>query len=176
MLVLEVKSKRYNARVELKHKITIVRGPSGKGKTIFASVFMRKNEAFKTSVSDSRYTVVPLITGWELVIEGSIQHNKPCVYIIDDVDFFITDTFSRLYKKDTLSYYLIINRFENISLRSFNRVPFSVHAIFDFVTDGKNHWLEPTYQLDNIDKLRKDSDVLVEDSKLRLSVLQQINR
>lgn len=166
MLEINVSSKKYNCNIKLFEKLTCIIGDSGRGKTIFTKAVKDSSGAYKVSISDQRYRIVVLDNdNWDLLMQNINSSNKKVIYVIDDCDFIITDLFSKLYSKDTSSFFVIINRFNNFSTSSLSRLPFSVNETYRFMADGKEHYLEKYYKLNNSYLSTTNLDfILIEDT------------
>lgn len=140
MIEISVKSKRYSCVLQLHQKVTVIVGNSGRGKTIFTKAIEEQNEAYKITVSETSYKLVVLSkTTWHDVVSVGISTNDRRIYIIDDMDFITSKEFSDMLAKDKTCYYVLISRF-------------TLHRdeVYEFCTDGENHWLEKYDILINI--------------------------
>lgn len=147
MISVDVSSKKYNCHVDLYQKLTVIVGDSGRGKTVFFKSVIDTSGAYRVVISDSRYNIIGLSEGfgWEDILEGYVNSNKKAIFVIDDEDFVVSDKFSSYFKRVKGCYFIIINRFSNISQKSLNMLPFSAKEVYNFVADGKNHYLERRY-------------------------------
>lgn len=150
-MIIKVESKREYYEFDLKRKVTVIRGESGRGKSSFVSAATDTSGAYKKYYSAKGF-VYQELTGenWADVLSGFINLNKRYIFLIDDEDFVVTSTFSDLYMRDTHNYYIIINRHAVKDFRSLSQIPFAVDSVYDFKTSGRKHWLEPHYKIDSV--------------------------
>lgn len=176
MITISIKSRKYNCVIDLYQKVTVVRGKSGTGKTTFTNAVVDDSKAYAVTVSDSSYTLSVLGKDWYSVIDYNIEHGYKCIYVLDDCDFMFSKEFSHLFTRDTLSYYIIINRFEKLNIKSLSRVPFSVDEVYDFVADGKEHYIEKFYTYKGVDVRRIKFDLIItEDSSSGFEFLKELS-
>lgn len=160
MVRITVESKKYNCILDIKEKATFIKGDSGVGKTEFIRRISSESNANKVSVSNG-YDLVVLRpdtfrricnraskgeTGKnrESILERywDAKDNFPyynSIIIIDDEDFVKSKDFSCFFNCDKYNYYIIINR---------SKVPginYSVDEVYNFVKDGKNHYIQKAY-------------------------------
>lgn len=150
-ICVSVQNKRYQCTFELQHKISIVVGESGRGKTILVKALMDRSGVYKTTVSDKKFRIVVLsVRDYEAQL--SFYRGIPCIFVVDDEDFMYTEYFARYIKEDTESYFMLICRLEPgaVSGGVLADIGFSAKAIYRFVADGVNHWLEPVYHFPEI--------------------------
>ena len=142
MINIDIKSSRFEFNMTVNQKITVIRGNSGKGKSTFAKAAEDVSGAYKVSVSDSKYRLeVPSNKDWYRTISRNIEHKDKCIYVIDDADYVTTKEFASLFKEDKYSFYILINRFAGLSIRSMSQLPFDIDEVYEFKADGKKHWL-----------------------------------
>ena len=161
-IVLKLESKKYCCTLELKEKITFIRGDSGKGKTELVRRLNSGSRFNKVSVSKNYDVIVLTKQLFEQSYKIALNHKKDqnqkensflrdywgeqenfpysnTILIIDDDDFIKSREFSIFYEVDKSNYYVIMNRGEIASLS------YSADEIYKFVSDGNNHWLEKFY-------------------------------
>lgn len=160
MIRITVESKKYNCTVDIKEKVTFINGDSGVGKTEFTRRVSDRTRANRVSVSNGFNIVVLVQSTFEDICKkaerwlskkprekaleeywGS-EENFPyynCIIIIDDEDFVKSRDFSCFYNCDRYNYYIIINR------GKVSGISYSVDEIYDFVKDGKNHYIRKSY-------------------------------
>ncbi len=180
-LTIEVKSKLVNYKLEIEHKVTVITGHSGIGKSLFTSAVTDRTGIYKVYVSLPNYifSVIDSVY-WEDDYRAAINDsmdssNKARIFIFDDVDFIKTDYFSKIFSEDKRNFYIFINRFDSLEEKSLSRVPFSIYAIYNFITDGRNHWLEPKYNFSVNPDACYDC-VITEDSSSGFKFLQSYNK
>lgn len=166
MISISVRSKKYDCDITLRQKVTVVRGHSGRGKTVFTKAVADDSGAYSIDISDKSYEFVVLYPkNWYDAVEAGILKRKKRIYVIDDSDFFISRSFAHLFVQDELSFYIIINRFESVNPVSTNTIPYSVNEIYEFCADGKSHTIKPYYNYpDVVASLERIDDCITEDS------------
>lgn len=177
-LKVKISSKKVNFEFELTSKVTIIRGNSGRGKSVLTKAFSDGSGAYKVSLSDPSFIKTVLHgESWYSTISNAIEVGKSRhIFIIDDEDWFNTHEFGGLLSRDTLSLYVIINRFDTINLSKVSSIDFSIYDMYDLKTNGKNHWLEPICVLkDDGDDFSYDY-VITEDSASGYNFLQYYNK
>lgn len=175
-MIVELQSKRLYYRLELKHKITVIQSDSGRGKSEFTRCLDLSPAIYKRRCSDNRY-VLRVITedNWESSLSTFIAANDFNIFICDDVDYILSQTFINLVKSDMRNYYIIINRFVSIGLSSLNQLPLAVDSICEFNTSGKKHWIESKHTLSSVRQSGYDV-VVTEDAKSGLQFLRAYNK
>lgn len=78
MLDIEITSKRVHYHLSLKKKITVIRGDSGKGKSVFTKGAGSSSGVYKKTLSDVRFSL-QVIEGenWAAVLNGLIRRLLP---------------------------------------------------------------------------------------------------
>lgn len=168
-LNLEVESDIFNFSCELHRRITVIRGDSGVGKTSLVNIATSKGPGIlvkcdlnvKAANDDS----------WKSMLKGE----KDAVIFFDDLEATETIEFAALCKETLVKnnlYIVLINReglnnFKELEEEGkghkYMEASISVSEIYDFKSNGVEHWLEPvnipiTNDYSNVDC------VLVEDS------------
>lgn len=181
MIQIDITSRKYQFSMTVNHKITVIRGDSGKGKSKFTQAAEDVSGAYRIKVSDSRYRlVVPSNKDWYITIQRNIEHKDRCIYIIDDADYVSSAAFSSLYATDVYSYYIIVNRFTRLYTKSLSRLPFSIDEVYTFKANGDKHYLEPFYIGQNVstqtaaDSITVDN-ILVEDEGAGYQFFSSVN-
>ena len=182
MVEIRLESKRYNCTVNIKEKVTFIKGDSGVGKTEFSRRLSSVSRANKITVSNGFDVVVlhPDVfkslckrainsgKGTESKIDNimksywGIEDNFPyydSIIVIDDEDFVKTREFSIFYNCDKYNYYIIINR---------GKVPgisYSADEIYNFMKNGKEHYLEKAYKYPVETGFSKNIDYVLTEGK-----------
>lgn len=80
---ISVYNKRYQCDFELQHKVSVVVGESGRGKTVLVKALSDHSGAYKVSLSDERFRVIVLaIRDYEAQL--SFYKRASCIFIVDD--------------------------------------------------------------------------------------------
>ena len=143
MIQIDITSRKYQFSMTVNHKITVIRGDSGKGKSKFTQAAVDVSGAYRIKVSDSRYRlVVPSNKDWYITIQRNIEHKDRCIYIIDDADYVSSAAFSNLCNSDEYSYYVIINRFEQLDVTPPGYLSLPTDEVYTFKAKDEQHYLE----------------------------------
>lgn len=172
---ISVNSKKFKCSFSISDKVTFIKGDSGRGKTQFSLRVMSSALTVKTAVSNGFDLTVLSKTEFDrslsIAKRNIVRHtNQPfpvndkdkagkllfeywakednfpifdSVIIVDDEDFISSREFSAYFNADKYNYYIIINR------REVSGISYSVDSMFDFKTDGINHWLERSISYDD---------------------------
>ena len=182
-LDIKVIGKRYECELTLRERVTVIVGDSGVGKTCFVKAVMDRSGAYRLITSNSQYEIINLVSStWADVVSMGISQSKSRVYIIDDEDFTYTEEFAKLFGKVKHCYFIIITRLVlSKSLSRWSMLPFSGNEIYEFMCDGRYHFLRPFYNYSKLtpsNGLSKESvDLcLCEDSKAGYEFAQYIFR
>lgn len=149
MLMISIKSKRFDCELVLHKKVTVIQGLSGTGKTRLCEALADTSGAYKVQISDNYEPMVVPNKYWYEVISDGIQAKRRRVYIIDDTSYISTPQFSKLFSQEKFSFFILINRFSVLQsgsqdrLSSLNRIPFCINEIYELASEGKKHWLSP---------------------------------
>ena len=161
---ISLTSKKFCCEFGIKEKLTFIRGDSGVGKTEFTKRVSSKTTANTINVSNGFNLNVLTKDVFETVYNNAMKHknktektraqdetkflakywsnedNFPLqdntIFIIDDEDFVKSHVFSVLFKCDRSNYYIIINR------SNLPNLSYSADEVYNFISDGKNHYLE----------------------------------
>lgn len=153
--------------IELKRRITILRGDSGLGKSEFVRIIV--SPPIGIEVRTSRNCVAADGSNWDAVLSGT----RESIIILDDIETVSSAKFAKRVKEtsENHNYFLIIGREQigeqSLSEDTFYKLSYSVDSILKFAVseDGKKHFTEPYFDFGNI-SLPKAAihHVLVEDS------------
>ncbi len=178
-LTIEVESKLVYFKIEIKHKVTVITGHSGVGKSVLTRAIVNDSGKYKKKIPSGYVCSVIYGENWMLDFKLAVNDSKDLknvarIFIFDDVDYMKTDYFSTLFKEDKRNFYIFINRFISINESSLGRIPYSIYSVYNLVTDGRNHWLEPKYNFE----VKPDNYydyVITEDSTSGLEFLKGYN-
>lgn len=164
MISIDIKSRYYNLSLNLEHKITIIRGDSGRGKSIFYNIVAFPSRyKVKLSVTENVELIALLETSYADNLSSKKRNKQRRVFIADDDDFVFSKRFAEMIKDNDKDLFIIINRFETRSISSLGDIPFSVDSVFRWKAKGVNHIIEPYYTCDSGYCFNKFDVVLVED-------------
>lgn len=150
---LRIRYKEYDVNLELRNKITILRGDSATGKTKLVELITAIDSLGRTDIIESSRDIIPL--GPKNT--GPFLDNK--IYITDEVNSSTSVDFARNIKECN-SNFIIINR---DSLYSLN---YGAFDIYDMVKlRGKITAFKRYENIENKDIFNKNAQNLVEDSK-----------
>ena len=151
---LRIKYKEYDVNLELRNKITILRGDSATGKTKLVELITAIDSLGRTDIIESSRDIIPL--GPKNT--GPFLDNK--IYITDEVNSSTSVDFARNIKECN-SNFIIINR---DSLYSLN---YGAFDIYDMVKlRGKIIAFKRYENIENKNIFNKNAQNLIEDSKL----------
>lgn len=145
MLDIAVRSKKYNCDLTLEHKVSVILGNSGVGKSLFVKAVTDVSGAYKVQVSQPfRFQLLTLQT-WEDTLTVAMDKKESYIYLVDDEDFIFSKRFGELYSKITTSYFVLIVRTQILEndLVHWNGISISAKAIYQFEKDGRNHKIVP---------------------------------
>lgn len=165
MIEISVSSRKFNFSMQITKKITVIRGDSGKGKTMFYNAVADISGAYQIRVSDSAYKLVAVPKAdWYDYLDMSIQAKRRCIYVIDDESYIKTKEFSKLVKQDTFSFYILINRFVNLLPINLGGLPYAVGDVYRMLANGIMHKLVPYYERPQVE-IAANTTLVVEDSR-----------
>lgn len=153
--------------IELKRRITIVRGDSGIGKSELVRIIV--SPPVGVEVKTTLDCVIADNSNWDAVLGGTVNS----IIILDDIEIVSSSRFAKKVKETekNQNYFLIIGR-EQLGEQSLYednlyKLSYSVDSVLRFVIseDGKKHYTEPFFNFHKIDvndlKIR---NLLIEDS------------
>lgn len=166
---LKVRSKAFNFDGSISRRITVIRGDSATGKTSLIDTIDSENPDVEIESS------MPLLVAGNDSWEGTLVDNTDSIIFFDDLECTESGAFAKVcseYLVKNNLFIVIINRqpFDNFillaeedrNLHSYTKVALSVSEIYDFKTNGVDHWLEPA-KIPVIDDCSDVDCVLVED-------------
>lgn len=166
MLSIEVRNKRYNCDLTLKHKVSVIKGDSGTGKTWLTKALADVSGGYKVTYSRQVTPVFLNAHEWEHQLTGEYEHTP--LFIVDDCDFVFTKEFGNLFNATGVCYLILIIRasVRVDKLERMNTISISGDAIYDFVSDGIEHTIIPDIDFKTI-QVNKEihcDKILCEDS------------
>lgn len=159
-VAVSVESKRFECHFVLEHKLSVIVGDSGRGKSQLVDRVSSSSSAVKVEVTKGYEPFVLTESVFRQFINkakravklGRYKNLKgywtdgnfpleSCIIFIDDEDFIVTRDFDLFFNADTSNYYVVINR------TKLSGVTYSVSDVFEFCTEGRSHWLKRKYDL-----------------------------
>lgn len=158
---LTVKSSNYNCDIEFDRRMIFIKGNSGVGKTTLVDMLLEENSSDVEIYCNLPYIVVNS-RSWEVVL-SSVSNT---LIIIDDYSFVASSKFASVVSStsDRCNYFLIIAREKSDSIKSTGRLSYSSNDIYEFVADGKNHYIRPFYSADSSTSCSSFDCVITEDT------------
>ena len=134
---LAVHSNIYNCDLEFKHRINIIMGDSGVGKTSLIDMLE------STNISIIKESTYPVLIVNNTVWKTALRSERDKIIIFDDMDIVESDEFSQLISEFLIKsnlYILIISR--AIMPKMFT-LSYSIHAIYEMYYDETlvNHYI-----------------------------------
>lgn len=166
MLSIEVRNKRYNCDLVLKHKISVIKGDSGTGKTWLTKALVDISGGYKVTYSQ---IVIPVLLNereWEHQLIGDYKDTP--LFIVDDCDFVFTKEFGNIFNTIGICYLILIIRtsVRIDKLERMNTISVSGDAIYNFVANGIEHTINTDidFKTIQVDKEVHCNRILCEDS------------
>lgn len=150
---LRIRYKEYDVNLELRNKITLLRGDSATGKTKLVELIAAIDSLGRTDIIESSRDIIPL--GPKNT--GPFLDNK--IYITDEVNSSTSVDFARNIKECN-SNFIIINR---DSLYSLNYGALDIYAMTK--VNGKIKAFKKYENIENKDIFNRDAQNLIEDSR-----------
>ncbi len=145
MLFISIKSRRYNCYLDIKHRISIITGDSGVGKTLLVKALMDESGGYCVNFSSPVTTVKLHSNIWDT----QLNYNSKSTYlfIADDSDFVYTKEFSNTIGTINNHYLLIICRSMicKSEMDKYCTLHVDKSAIYKLVAYGINHYVIPYY-------------------------------
>lgn len=144
-MILEVNSESYKFKAEINRRLTVIRGDSATGKSSLTRIIQLKPASTRINCE----LAVKAVT--EDLWLSSLKSEENVVLVFDDLRCVETKEFAKACKDNLVKnnlYIIIINRAENFewdeidNQHMFDRLSISLNEIYDFKTDGIEHWLE----------------------------------
>lgn len=140
---LMVNSDIYKCDWEFERRINIIRGDSGIGKTTLVEILTNRPQGIEI------YTTLPTVTvlenSWRNVLAGT----SDSIVLFDDIAAVETSDFANMYKEfvvDKNNYVIAISRENQFQPGSMGRLPFSINAMYEEITNSTEHVLKPLYR------------------------------
>jgi hypothetical protein len=163
-----VKSKKTLFDFEIRRNITVIKGDSATGKTtllhmLYEYLRVGKESGYSVSTNASYYVYLRQEVGrdWK---DALLPLENTIIFIEENNDFVFTEAFAA-FVKNSGNYFVVVNR------SPLKMLPYSIHEIYEIVTDGKRldvkesyHELRELYSnYPNVENNRF-SDIVTEDS------------
>lgn len=161
-ITVKLKYRGYKAILELKDKITVIRGLSATGKSTIHKILDINDESKLIDISNSRYKI-------QYVADKNIMNfiirlggfDKYTIYVIDEGKIKIDNEIASLIQKSEYAYFIITCR------ESLNKLNFSIDAVKQLVTDTNG-----VIRLSNYIQLRSQSEVELIQTKLDSIIIE----
>lgn len=154
---VRVSTKRLIYDLDIRRKITVIRGDSGTGKStlvdLIASAKSRGTTGIQVISKVPCNAVVDVNNTWRTQIE---RMPNSIVFIDEDEEFIRTDEFAEVVGKSD-NYFVIITR------APLENLPYSVNEIYEMDTSGKYHTLKRMFSKSNVEFV--PDIIITEDSK-----------
>ena len=139
MLQIEVRNKRYNCDLTLRHKVSVFKGDSGVGKTWLVKALMDPAGGYKVKYSQPVIPVLLNVREWQYQLSNDYKGIP--LFIADDCDFVFTKEFGELFNKAGICYLMLMARTSaNVDkLNKMNTISVSGDAVYNFVSNGIEH-------------------------------------
>ena len=143
MLSIEVRNKRYNCDLVLKHKVSVIKGDSGTGKTWLTKALIDISGGYKITYSQRITPVLLNEREWEHQLTGSYESTP--LFIVDDYDFVFTKEFGSMFNHIGICYLILVIRtsMQVDELERMNTVSVNGDAVYNFVANGIEHTITP---------------------------------
>lgn len=166
MLSIEVRNKRYNCDLVLKHKVSVIKGDSGTGKTWLTKALIDISGGYKVTYSQRVTPVLLNEHEWEHQLTG--DYNDTPLFIVDDCDFVFTKEFGSMFNHTGICYLILIIRTSTRvgKLERMNTISVSGDAIYNFVANGVEHTItaDVNFKTVQVNKEIHCNKILCEDS------------
>lgn len=166
MLSIEVRNKRYNCDLVLKHKVSVIKGDSGTGKTWLTKALIDISGGYKVTYSQRVTPVLLNEREWEHQLTG--DYNNAPLFIVDDCDFVFTKEFGSMFNHTGICYLILIIRTSTRvgKLERMNTISVSGDAIYNFVANGIEHTItaDVNFKTVQVNKEIHCNKILCEDS------------
>ena len=138
MLQIKVRSKKYNCDLSLEHKVTVIIGDSGRGKTQLVKALRDRSGGYKVDYNQSIKVVVLEDDNWKHLLTS---YNEVPLFIVDDCDFVFTEEFGRMFNSLCDCYLIAITRTQNRvkKIDEASSIPVSNDAVYEMIADGIEH-------------------------------------
>lgn len=166
MLSIEVRNKKYNCDLTLKHKVSVIKGDSGTGKTWLVKSLIDSSGGYKVKYNQKVTPVLLNVREWKQQLVSEYTYTP--LFIVDDCDFIFTKEFGNTFNSIGECYLLLIVRSSvRVSkLERMNTISISGDSVYNFVSNGIEHTITPDidFRTIKIDKEIYCNKVLCEDS------------
>ena len=141
-LCIDIESNRFKCHIELLHRISVIIGDSGVGKTAFVRALLDTSGGYKVKYNQRIRVVLLTESVLSLLSEvGSLKERT--LFIVDDDDFILSAEAGEIISTVTNAYFVFIVRTTKFDrgIRTQNHFSISGDAVYCFVKDGKDHRL-----------------------------------
>ena len=137
-----VKSKKTLFDFTIKRNITIIKGDSATGKTtllhmLYEYLRVGRESGYSVSTNAEYYVYLRKEVGqdWQ---DALFPLKNTIIFIEENNDFVFSEEFAEFVKRSG-NYFVLINR------ASFKMLPYSIHEIYEIITDGKRNDIKESY-------------------------------
>ncbi len=154
---IEVYDNKIHYLLDLKRSVTVISGDSGNGKTTLVTLLSDWYRDGRKSgvhcISDAPVVVFTNATKWNDVINNT----KNSIIVIDENVEYTVDVDFASQIQNSSNYILIISRSGKLT-----NFAFSINSLMKLAENGKEHWLEPMYELETVES--SPNAIICEDS------------
>lgn len=113
MLNISVRNKKYNCDITLEHKVTIITGDSGRGKTLLVKSLTDLSGGYKVTYSEPVKVYELTERTWKDILLS--EHKEKALLIIDECDFARTAEFCNTFSRVENCYLMCMIRSDDIT-------------------------------------------------------------
>lgn len=161
---LIVKTKRLEYDLKFKGKYTIIKGDSGNGKTTLCDL-LRDRELGDKSIKLECDLPVKLFDSREPTYD--IEKYSNMVLVVDEDYMLMRASNVASLLLNSKNYFIIITR------KNLDYLPLCVESLYNMMTNGKYHWLEPLYHVSNNRTFNQIELILTEDKESGLDFFKE---
>lgn len=166
MLQIEIRNKRYNCDLTLRHKVSVFKGDSGVGKTWLVKALMDPAGGYNVKYSQPVIPVLLNVREWQYQLSNDYKGIP--LFIADDCDFVFTKEFGELFNTVGICYLILMVRTSaNLDkLSKMNTISVSGDAVYNFVSNGIEHSIvaDKDFRTVHVETKAECNKVLCEDS------------
>lgn len=148
-----ITSKKYNCTLSLSHKVSVLIGDSGRGKSNIPIALKDTSGAYKVNINKDIDIRVLEPNNWKYLLSADID--KLTLFVIDDYDFMFVNEFGSTFNKLKNCYLLLICKaYSSVSLiKRLSCISVDSNAIYEFIGNGIEHYNKPSIGENTIEGL-----------------------